>query len=129
MNYTIAIGRRKTSVARVYLKPGSGQMSINGREPENYLNNDLLMLKLYQPFQVLELNPQSFDLKVTVDGGGITGQAEAIRLGVSRALTLINAEYRPALKKAQLLTVDSRIVERKKYGRKKARRSFQFSKR
>jgi len=129
MNYTIAIGRRKTSVARVYLKPGSGQMSINGREPENYLNNDLLMLKLYQPFQVLELNPQSFDLKVTVDGGGITGQAEAIRLGVSRALTLINPEHRPALKKAQLLTVDSRIVERKKYGRKKARRSFQFSKR
>jgi small subunit ribosomal protein S9 len=129
MSFVNAIGRRKTSVARVYLKQGSGKMLINNRVPENYLKSELLLLKLYQPFTTLGLDPQGFDLKVNVDGGGITGQAEAMRLGISRALLLINGEHRPTLKKAMLLTVDSRVVERKKYGRKKARRSFQFSKR
>ena len=123
------VGRRKTSVARVYLKPGSGSIKINGREYVEYLNNEVLKLKLEQPFQALELSVDSFDIDINVNGGGINGQAEACRLGIARALNDLNLEYRPALKKAGLLTRDSREVERKKYGHKKARKSFQFSKR
>lgn len=123
------VGRRKTSVARVYLKPGSGSIKINGREYVEYLNNEVLKLKFEQPFQALELSVDSFDIDINVNGGGINGQAEACRLGIARALNDLNLEYRPALKKAGLLTRDSREVERKKYGHKKARKSFQFSKR
>lgn len=129
MSYTNAIGRRKTAVARVYLKEGSGDLKINHREGREYLNNELLRLKVAKPFQTLGLNPDNFDVLVNVQGGGVNGQAEAIRLGISRALQLLNPDWRPALKKEKLLSVDSRQVERKKYGRRKARKRFQFSKR
>ncbi len=122
------IGRRKTSVARVYLRPGSGNIKINGREAKEYFTTDVLVYKLNQPFALTETVEQ-YDVTVNVFGGGITGQAEAIRLGISRALCEVNAEYRLALKPAGLLTRDSRMVERKKPGQKKARKRFQFSKR
>jgi small subunit ribosomal protein S9 len=124
-----AIGRRKTATARVYLSDGSGKFFINKREFAEYLSSDVLALKVNRPFAVLGLNMENFDITVNVDGGGPNGQAEAIRLGLSRALTEYNAENRPALKKEGLLRVDDRQVERKKYGRKKARKRFQFSKR
>lgn len=133
MDYIQAIGRRKTAVARVYLKPadvtGEGKTLINRREAGEYLNNDLLRLKVDRPFKLLDLAQPNFDVTITVDGGGVNGQAEAIRLGISRALQLLNVEWRAPLKKEGLLSVDSRQVERKKYGRKKARKRFQFSKR
>ena len=122
------IGRRKTSVARVYLRPGSGNIKINGREAKEYFTTDVLVYKLNQPFALTETVEQ-YDVTVNVFGGGITGQAEAIRLGISRALCEVNAEQRLALKPAGLLTRDSRMVERKKPGQKKARKRFQFSKR
>ena len=122
------IGRRKTSVARVYLRPGSGNIKINGREAKEYFTTDVLVYKLNQPFALTETVEQ-YDVTVNVFGGGITGQAEAIRLGISRALCEVNAEHRLALKPAGLLTRDSRMVERKKPGQKKARKKFQFSKR
>jgi len=124
-----AIGRRKTATARVYLSDGSGKFFINKREFAEYLSSDVLALKVNRPFAVLGLNMENFDITVNVDGGGPNGQAEAIRLGLSRALTEYNAENRPPLKKEGLLRVDDRQVERKKYGRKKARKRFQFSKR
>jgi small subunit ribosomal protein S9 len=127
--YTNSVGRRKTSVARVYLKTGSGKMTINHRTSDNYLNNELLKMKVARPFAVLGINIEEFDVLVNVKGGGVNGQAEAIRLGIARALQLMNPEWRPALKKEGLLRVDSRQVERKKYGRRKARKRFQFSKR
>jgi len=124
-----AIGRRKTSVARVYLSDGAGKFVINKREFDEYLNNQVLRLKVKRAFALLNVNPDKFDVKVNVDGGGVNGQAEAIRLGIARALTEMNPEFRPLLKKEGLLTVDGRQVERKKCGRKKARKRFQFSKR
>lgn len=125
-----AIGRRKTSVARVYLKSGgTGVVAINNRELENYLQHGVLLMKVRKPFEVVELKMDQFDIQVNVEGGGPNGQAEAIRLGLSRALEKFNPEFRPALKKEGLLSVDGRQVERKKYGRTKARRSRQFSKR
>lgn len=124
-----AIGRRKTATARVYLSDGSGKFFINKREFAEYLSSAVLALKVNRPFAVLGLNMENFDITVNVDGGGPNGQAEAIRLGLSRALTEYNAENRPPLKKEGLLRVDDRQVERKKYGRKKARKRFQFSKR
>lgn len=124
-----AIGRRKTSVARVYLSEGAGNFVINKRAFDEYLNNQVLRLKVKRAFSTLDVDPNRFDVLVNVDGGGVNGQAEAIRLGIARALTEYNPEYRPALKKEGLLTVDSRQVERKKSGRKKARKRFQFSKR
>ena len=125
-----SVGRRKTAVARVYLQAGgSGQMLINARPSQEFLNHDVLRIKVRQPFDVLELDPAGFDIRVNVAGGGVNGQAEAIRLGVARALEQYNPEYRAALKKAGLVTVDARQVERKKYGKRKARRSTQFSKR
>ncbi len=127
--YTTTVGRRKRSVARLHLTEGSGKYVINNREKEQFLNNDLLVLKVDRPFEVLELNPEEYDIIVNVDGGGINGQAEAIQLAVARALEQVNPEWRPALKKELLLRVDSRKVERKKYGKPKARKSFQFSKR
>jgi small subunit ribosomal protein S9 len=122
------IGRRKTSVARVYVKPGSGNIKVNGKDAKEYFPTDVLVYKLNQPFALTSTAGQ-YDVIVNVFGGGITGQAEAIRLGISRALCETNAEFRTTLKPAGLLTRDARMVERKKPGQKKARKRFQFSKR
>lgn len=128
MAVTHAIGRRKTSIARVYLKEGNGVITINNKEAKNYFGTPQLLYKLEQPFSLTD-NSGKFDVVVNVEGGGITGQAEAIRLGISRALCEINPEHRTALKPEGLLTRDPRMVERKKFGQKKARKKFQFSKR
>lgn len=122
------IGRRKTSVARVYMKPGNGTITVNHRSLEKYFASEILRTIVQQPFATLERNG-SFDVFVNVKGGGITGQAEAIRMAISRALVEQDAENRSPLKKEGFLTRDSRMVERKKPGRRKARRRFQFSKR
>lgn len=124
-----AIGRRKTSVARVYLKPGNGSLLINERPSDQFLEHPVLRMKVRKPFEVVGMQPEVFEINVNVQGGGINGQTEAIRLGIARALEKFNPEFRAALKKEGLLTVDSRQVERKKYGKRKARRSTQFSKR
>lgn len=121
-------GRRKTSVARIYMQAGQGNITINGREMKAYFGNELLENIVNQPFATLEQLGQ-YDVKVNVRGGGIAAQAEAIRLAISKALVGDNAEARPALKKEGFLTRDPRMVERKKFGKRKARRSFQFSKR
>jgi len=128
MSIVHKIGRRKTSVARVYVKPGEGNITVNGRDSKEYFSTDTLVYKLNQAFLLTETVGQ-YDVSVNVFGGGITGQAEAIRLGISRALCEINTEYRALLKPHGLLTRDARMVERKKYGQKKARKRFQFSKR
>lgn len=122
------IGRRKTAVARLYLSAGSGTVSINGRTLEDYFPSEIHKIIIKQPFVLLEADGK-FDVKINVSGGGFKGQAEAIRLAVSRALCEVDAENRPPLKKEGFLTRDPRMVERKKYGRRKARRKFQFSKR
>ena len=122
------IGRRKTAVARVYLSDGKGKITINKRDLDNYFTTATLRYKEKQPL-VLTDNETSFDIKVNVFGGGITGQAEAIRLALSRAMCEINEEHRLVLKPEGLLTRDPRMVERKKFGQKKARKKFQFSKR
>jgi small subunit ribosomal protein S9 len=123
-----AIGRRKTSVARIYLTQGSGKITVNGRELVDFFPSEVLRIKVQQSLELCKESGK-YDIKVNVQGGGNTGQAEAIRLAISRALTEISAEHRPALKKEGFLTRDPRMVERKKYGRVKARRRFQFSKR
>ena len=122
------IGRRKTAVARIYLSEGSGKVTINKRDLENYFPTATLQYKVNQPFS-LTGTEDTYDVKVNVFGGGITGQAEAIRLAISRALCEIDAENRITLKPEGLLTRDPRMVERKKFGQKKARKRFQFSKR
>lgn len=122
------IGRRKTAVARVYLSEGSGKITVNKREFDNYFTTPTLRYKVSQPL-LLTNNSEAFDIAINVFGGGITGQAEAIRLAISRALVEIDSENRTILKPEGLLTRDSRMVERKKYGQKKARKKFQFSKR
>lgn len=122
------IGRRKTAVARVYLSEGSGNITINKREMENYFPTATLQYKVRQPL-VLTDNDKTYNIKVSVVGGGITGQAEAIRLALSRAMCAINEEHRAILKPEGLMTRDPRMVERKKFGQKKARKKFQFSKR
>jgi len=122
------IGRRKTSVARVYVKPGKGHIVVNHRELKEYFPSEILQTTVKQALALAKLEA-SYDVNVNVEGGGSKGQAEAIRLGIARALVTINTENRPALKKEGLLTRDSRMVERKKPGRRKARRRFQFSKR
>lgn len=122
------IGRRKTSVARVYVRPGSGNIKVNGKAANEYFSTDVMLYKLNQPFLLTETAGQ-YDVTVNVFGGGNTGQAEAIRMGISRALCEINAEFRTMLKPEGLLTRDARMVERKKPGQKKARKRFQFSKR
>jgi len=121
-------GRRKTSVARVYMTSGQGNITINDRDIKVYFPNEVLQTIVNQPFATLEALGK-YDVKVNVKGGGISGQAEAIRLAISKALVEENAETRPALKKEGFITRDPRMVERKKFGRRKARRSFQFSKR
>ncbi|HUH47861.1 MAG TPA: 30S ribosomal protein S9 [Arenibacter sp.] len=122
------IGRRKTAVARVYVSPGNGNITINKKELSTYFPTATLQYKVKQPF-TLTSNEDNFDVKVNVYGGGITGQAEAIRLALSRALCELDAEHRLVLKPEGLLTRDPRMVERKKFGQKKARKKFQFSKR
>jgi small subunit ribosomal protein S9 len=128
MEVTNKIGRRKTSIARVYITPGNGNVVVNDRDYKEYFASGILQTVVMQPFTIAQITGQ-YDVKVNVDGGGTTGQAEAIRMAISRALCEINAEFRPKLKKEGFLTRDSRMVERKKYGRRKARRRFQFSKR
>ncbi len=128
MDITHKIGRRKTAIARVYVTPGTGSITVNNREYKTYFTTGPLQNKVTQAFSIVNVAEQ-FDVKANVTGGGITGQAEAIRLGIARALCDINPENRPALKKEGLLTRDPRMVERKKSGQKKARKRFQFSKR
>lgn len=122
------IGRRKTAVARIYLKEGSGVITVNKRNLTDYFNTPTLQYKVKQPFALLGVE-DTYDVKVNVYGGGITGQAEAIRLAISRALCELDVENRAVLKPEGLLTRDPRMVERKKFGQKKARKRFQFSKR
>ena len=123
-----ATGKRKDAVARVWIKPGSGRMIINDKEYEKYFARPVLQMLLRQPLQTAERLDQ-YDVMATVKGGGLSGQAGAVRHGISKALTYYEPELRPVLKKGGFLTRDSRTVERKKYGKAKARRSFQFSKR
>ena len=122
------LGRRKTAIARIYMKKGSGQITINNRDYKEYFPVATLQYIVTQPLQIAQVEGE-YDIKVNLDGGGISGQAEALRLAISRALVEINAENRPALKSKGLLKRDPRMVERKKPGRPKARKIFQFSKR
>lgn len=128
MSVTNTLGRRKTAVARVYLSKGSGKVTVNDREVNNYFKTPVLLDKVQQPFQLTGTSGQ-FDVNVNVDGGGVNGQAEAVRLGISRALVELNPDFKTLLKADGLMTRDPRMVERKKPGRKKARKRFQFSKR
>ncbi len=121
-------GRRKTSTARVYLRPGSGKIVVNKRDFDSYFPNEALRMIIRQPLNLTE-TVEKFDILVTVDGGGNAGQAGAVRHGITRALMEFNADLRPTLKKAGLVTRDPRQKERKKYGQKGARARFQFSKR
>ncbi len=123
-----ATGKRKNAIARVWVKPGSGRITVNGRSLEVYFARPVLRMMINQPFQVANRTGQ-FDVVVTVVGGGLSGQAGAVRHGISRALTYYEPALRTPLKAGGFLTRDSRVVERKKYGKAKARRSFQFSKR
>lgn len=122
------IGRRKTAISRIYLSVGSGAILVNGKDYKQYFPTEVLQIILNQPFSTVN-GVGGYDVKVNVRGGGVAGQAEATRMAIARALVELNAEFRPALKKEGFLTRDSRMVERKKYGRAKARRRFQFSKR
>ena len=123
-----ATGKRKDAIARVWIKPGSGKVMVNGKEMNSYFARPVLQMILRQPFQVAGVEDQ-FDVNATVKGGGLSGQAGAVKHGISKALQLYEPALRVALKSAGFLTRDSRVVERKKYGKRKARRSFQFSKR
>ena len=123
-----ATGKRKTAIARVWLKSGSGQIAVNKREVEDYFQRETLRMILKQPL-VLTTNEGRFDISASVTGGGIAGQADAIKHGISKALLEVNPDYRAVLKKAGFLTRDARIKERKKYGQRGARARFQFSKR
>ena len=129
MDQIVAVGRRKRAVARVFVKPGTGKFEVNKRDLKVYFPLETLQMKILAPFDKAEKNAGEYDIRVNVDGGGVAGQAEAVRLGVSRALLEVDADVRPELKRAGFLTRDSRKVERKKYGKKKARKSTQFSKR
>jgi small subunit ribosomal protein S9 len=123
-----ATGKRKNAVARVWIRPGTGKVEVNGRDSPVYFARPVLRMLINQPFLVADRMNQ-FDVWCTVKGGGLSGQAGAVRHGISRALTFYEPGLRPALKQGGFLTRDSRVVERKKYGKAKARRSFQFSKR
>jgi len=123
-----AIGRRKASVARVYLSKGKGAISVNGKDYKDYFPNANIQMKLEDPLSTVEVSKE-YDVRVNVNGGGFKGQAEAIRMAISRALVKIDEDYRSPLKAKNFLTRDARVVERKKYGKPKARKSFQFSKR
>lgn len=123
-----ATGRRKSSVARVRLVDGSGQVTLNGRPLENYFPTMASRMRVMEPLQLTQTQGR-YDIDATLEGGGMTGQADALRLGISRALIVLDEELRPVLKKAGLLTRDARVVERKKYGLRKARRAPQYTKR
>lgn len=122
------LGRRKTSVARIYLTSGKGEIKVNKRPLENYFPSEILRMVVQQPLHETTTAEQ-YNIQVNVQGGGLKGQAEAIRLAIARALCQVSAEHRPGLKQAGYLTRDPRMVERKKYGQRKARKKFQFSKR
>jgi small subunit ribosomal protein S9 len=122
------IGRRKTAVARVYLRPGSGNITVNNKDFKVYFPSDVLQIIVNQPIELVS-EMGKFDFFVNVKGGGVSGQAQAVRMGIARSLVESSPENRSVIKKEGYLTRDSRMVERKKFGRKKARRSFQFSKR
>jgi small subunit ribosomal protein S9 len=122
-----AIGRRKASVARVYLTKGEGKISVNGKDYKEYFPQVHVQGAITEPFFTVNIESNLYDLKVNVDGGGYKGQAEATRMGISRALVKLNADFRKPLKDKKFLTRDAREVERKKYGKPKARKSFQFS--
>jgi small subunit ribosomal protein S9 len=124
----IFVGRRKTAVARTHLTPGTGKMKVNGKDVTTYFPTDILLDEVRSPFTVTETNDR-FDSFTRVRGGGTHGQAGAVKMSIARALLETDAEFRPRLRRAGLLTRDSRMVERKKYGQKKARKRFQFSKR
>ena len=123
-----ATGRRKKSIARVWLKKGAGDININGKKIIDYFKNQNLQTAVYRPFSIVK-RENEYDVKCSVRGGGLSGQAGAIIHGIARALVLFEPDLKPTMKKEKLTTRDSRTVERKKYGRRKARRSFQFSKR
>ena len=122
------IGRRKAAIARIYMSDGKGQIIVNGRDFKDYFPDKQLHYVVEQPLNLLELR-DNYDIKVNLDGGGMTGQAEALRLAISRALIKVNPEYKPALRAEGFVTRDPRVVERKKPGQPKARKRFQFSKR
>lgn len=122
------LGRRKTSVARVYMKNGTGSVTVNGRDFKEYFPTMPLQYRVHQPFMITETEGK-YDVNVNVAGGGITGQIEAVRLGISRALITVDPEWKAKLRADGLMTRDPRMVERKKYGQPKARKKFQFSKR
>lgn len=124
-----AIGRRKAAVARVYLTQGKGNITINGKDYKEFFPQAHIQPRITQPFKIIEVDNAIYDIKVNVNGGGIKGQAEAIRMAISRALVKLNEDFRSPLKSQKMLTRDARVVERKKYGKPKARKSFQFSKR
>ncbi|MCP4641179.1 MAG: 30S ribosomal protein S9 [bacterium] len=124
----VAIGRRKDARARVRLKPGSGKVTVNGRELDAYLTREVLVMVARQPFTATDTEGK-YDIRARCDGGGLSGQAGALRLGIARALVKYDESFKPVLRKAGLLTRDSRAVERKKYGQPGARKRFQFSKR
>ena len=123
-----ATGKRKNSIARVWIKKGNGKISINGKKISDYFSRPVLQMIVNQPLEIIK-STEDYDIKATVKGGGLSGQAGALRHGISKALSIYNNELRPPLKKVGFLTRDSRVVERKKSGLAKARRSYQFSKR
>ncbi len=127
-NWTIATGRRKTSIARVMIKGGDGKITVNGRDPKDYFHTENNVVLINQPLEITN-NLGKYDFKIIVKGGGISGQAGAVRHGIARALLQVDPDSKMALRKSGLLTRDSRMVERKKSGRPKARKRFQFSKR
>jgi len=122
------VGRRKASIARIYLTKGSGAIEVNGKDLKDYFPQANIQNNVIDPFKVVEVENQ-YDLKVNVSGGGFKGQSEAIRMAIARALVKLNEDFRKPLKEKKYLTRDARVVERKKYGRPKARKGFQFSKR
>lgn len=122
-------GRRKTSIARVYLKKGKGDIIVNGRDYKTYFPTGILQFKITQPFVLSQNDVKAFDVKVNVEGGGVNGQAEAVRLAIAKAFVELNADCKKELRANGIITRDPRMVERKKFGQKKARKRFQFSKR
>lgn len=128
MEPVLSLGRRKTSIARITLTEGSGEIIVNGRDGSEYFPITMQQFKLQQPFKLTETEGK-YDVVARVDGGGITGQVDAVRLGIARALVKLDPEHKPKLKAEELMTRDPRAVERKKFGQKKARKRFQFSKR
>lgn len=130
MSETIhSIGRRKTSIARIYMKKGKGSITVNDKNYTQYFPTAVMQYTVEQPFHIVSAEKNQHDVNAIIQGGGVKGQSEALRLAISRALVKLNAEYKPMLKAAKLLTRDPRMVERKKPGQKKARKRFQFTKR